>query len=40
MKFQQQVGRRGTIEIQAAGPIGGVSLRISPQEIFVLLAPI
>ncbi len=34
------VGRRGTIEIQAAGPIGGVSLRISAQEIFVLLPPI
>ncbi len=34
------VGRRGTIEIQAAGPIGGVSLRISAQDIFVLLPPI
>jgi len=33
-------GRRGTIEIQAAGPIGGVSLRISAQGIFVLLPPI
>jgi hypothetical protein len=33
-------GRRGTIEIQAARPIGGVSLRISAQEIFVLLPPI
>jgi SAM-dependent methyltransferase len=34
------VGRRGTIEIRAPGPIGGVSLRISAQEIFVLLPPI
>jgi SAM-dependent methyltransferase len=33
-------GRRGTIEIQGAGPIGGVSLRMSAQEIFVLLPPI
>jgi len=34
------VGRRGTIEIHAAGPIAGVSLRISAQEIFVLLPAI
>ena len=33
-------GRRGTVEIQGAGPIVGVSLRISAQEIFVLLPPI
>lgn len=34
------VGRRGTIEIHGVGPIGGVSLRISAQEIFVLLPTI